>query len=174
MKDSARLPATVRVGGLERAALLRALRGLGVLLNRAAEMLFEDPRFEPDLRERVVEIQAWSGAELGFSEGARYGELALRARERGFQECPLELGPHLRLQFLAQLDAPSAGDAVGQRAPPGALTIASAAVDDSERTPRGFYLIRRDGRLWLRGYWGSPEHVWHPEDVLIFCRSAAR
>jgi hypothetical protein len=170
MNDPFRLPTTVRIGGLERAALLRALRGQGVLFNRAAEILFEDPRFEPAVDERVLEIQASSVAELGFSEGASYRELVLRASERGFRECPLELGAHLRLQYAEQPDAPSTEAAVGQRAPPGSLTVASAALDDTEQGPRGFYLVRRDGRPWLRGYWASREHLWHPEDVLVFCR----
>jgi hypothetical protein len=140
------------------------------LLNRAAEVLFQDHRFEPAAREQIIEIQAWSGADLGFPEGATYQALAARARDAGFHECPLELGPHLRLQFPEQLETPLAEERVGLRAPPGAITVASVALDDGAQTPRGFYLLNRDGRLWLRGYWASAEHVWYPEDVLVFCR----
>jgi hypothetical protein len=168
------LPTTVRVGALERVALLHALRAHGVLLNQAAELLFQHHRFQPDARERVFEIKAWSGADLGFSGGATYRDLTLRAHERGFQECPLELGPHLRMQYAEPLDARPPEATLGQRAPPGSVTVASAALEDGEQTPRGFYLVRRDGRQWLRGYRASKEHVWRAEDVLVFCRPTTR
>ena len=108
-------PKTVRMGGLGRAALLHALHGHGVLLNRAAEVLFQDPRFVPAAREHFLETHALSGADLGFAEGFTYELLIARARDAGFQECPLELGPHLRMQLPDQLEATSTAEPVGVR-----------------------------------------------------------
>lgn len=164
--------ATVRVGGLDRSALRDALRSRGVMLNRAAEALFDDERFVTSPREHAVEVRALCGAELGLEEGVTYERLVALARDAGLSECPLELAAHLRLTWPDQPEAPPA-DASAQRAPAGSLTVASAPLDDARDTPRGFYLVRRDGAPWLRGYWASAGHVWDPRDVFVFCRSPA-
>jgi hypothetical protein len=51
--------------------------------------------------------------------------------------------------------------------------VASRPLDESEETPKGFYLRRNDGVLWLRGYWSHAGHLWSPEDLLVFSRPAA-
>jgi hypothetical protein len=172
MEDSRRpcLPIAVSIGGLSKSELLASLRERGVQLNRAAEALFEDPRFTTLGRRQVVEIAAVSVGELGFGEGATYGRLVARALESGLVECPLELGPHLRIQFPNQPDGADGKPMTHGRAPPGSITVASSPLDDSDETPKGFYLRRVDAVAWLRGYWSWPGHVWSPEDVLVFCR----
>jgi len=162
------MPSAVRVGGVGRLELLRALRDHDVQLNPAAEALFADERFVPLGDEQVVEIAARSVAELGFSEGATYDELVARARASGLVECPLELAPHLRLQFLDQPEGAFGAPLTHGRAPAGSLTVASTSLDERDETPKGFYLRRVDGALWLRGYWSWPGHRWSPEDVLVF------
>jgi len=165
-----RVPESVRIGGMSKAALLAALRGQGVRLNEAAERLFGDGRFTTLARESVVGIAARSVEELGFHDGATYGRLLARALELGLAECPLEVGPHLRIQAP---DQPEGGPSTGGRAPPGSITVASPLLDGDEETVRGFYLLRTDGASWLRGYWSSPGHVWAPDDVLVFARDGA-
>lgn len=165
-----RLPSAVRVGGMDRNELAEALHRHDVHLNRAAEVLLDDPRFALSARSEVVEIAAFSVAELGFDEGATYGQLVARALERGCGECPLELGPHLRMQFLDQPEGAAGYPATQHRAPPGSITVASPPLDDRDETPKGFYLRRIDGVLWLRGYWASRDNVWRPEDTLVFAR----
>ena len=164
------VPSTVLVGGLDRAALRSALRARDVQLNRAAEVLFDDQRFATSSREYHVQIARLSVAELGFAHGATYAQLTIGATNLGFTQCPLELGPHLRLR-LSQLpelpDVPSDP----RSAPPGSLTIASHPLDDADETPKGFYLRMISGALWLRGYWAPPTHVWNPNDLLVFARS---
>jgi len=161
----------VHVGGVEKQELLQRLRAREVQLNRAADMLFEDPRFVPLRQTQVVEIVTLSVEELGFGEGATYGQLIARALESGLTECPLELGPHLRMQFLDQPEGSAGLPATHGRVPPGAITVASSPLDEKDETPKGFYLRRIDGVLWLRGYWSWPGHVWNPEDLLVLARS---
>jgi hypothetical protein len=165
----ASIPAAVRVGGVEKSELLQDLRAHGVQLNRAAEMLFQDRRFVPLGQSRVVELATVCVAELGFREGATYDQLIARALESGLVECPLELGPHLRIQFLDQPEGGPAAAAPG-RAPAGSIAVASCPLDQGDETPWGFYLRRIDGVLWLRGYWSWGGHVWSPEDVLVFAQ----
>lgn len=166
------MPSTVRVGGVGRAELLQALRDHNVQLNQAAEALFEDHRFVPDSKEHVFEITLVSVAELGFGVGATYGQITARAMESGLSECPLELGPHLRILFLDQPEGAAEKSTAREGAPPGAITVASCPLDDRDETPKGFYLRRVDGVLWLRGYWSSSGHIWSPADVLVFARAS--
>ena len=156
------------MGGVEKPELLRRLRAGGIQLNRAAEMLFEDRRFLTLDQSQVVEIAVRSVADLGFGRGATYEQLTVRALESGLAECPLELGPHLRMQFLDQAEGAAGHPVTQYRAPPGALTIASPALDEQEATPKGFYLRRIDGVPWLRGYWSWAGHIWSPDDLLVF------
>jgi hypothetical protein len=164
------MPRTVRVGGVSKAELLRALREQGVHLNHFAETLFDDRRFTTLGSPRVVEIAALSVAELGFRAGATCRQIVARGRESGWIECPLETGPHLRLQFTDQPDGSDGMPLTHGRAPPGSITVASPPLDDTDETPKGFYLRRAEGALWLRGYRASSDHVSSPQDVLLFSR----
>lgn len=165
------IPSTVSIGGMSRSDLLATLRKHDIQLNQAAEALFEHRRFTTLTRQCVVEVAALSVAELGFRDGAPYGPLLASALERGLVECPLELGPHLRMQFLEQPDGADERPPRHGRAPPGSITVASAPLDDTDETAKGFYLRRVERVLWLRGYWSWYGHIWHPEDVLVFSKS---
>ena len=165
------IPSTVRIGGIDKPSLLRSLRLHGVQLNHAADALFEHPDFTILDQPQTVDIAYLSVAALGFSEGATYRQITARAMEAGFAECPLELGPHLRIQFRDQLEAPASTPAAVPGAPPGSITIASSPLDDAELTPKGFYLRRLGDVLWLRGYWSPADHVWAAANVLVFSRA---
>jgi len=168
--DRGCLPNTVRIGGVDKPDLLSALRAHQVGLNQAAEALFEDARFTTLPHGHVIEIACVSVAELGFADGATYGQVTARAVESGLVECPLEVGPHLRLQFLEQPDSGDGSPLKHGRAPAGSITVASSPLDENDDTPKGFYLRRVDGVLWLRGYWSWAGHVWSPTDLLLFAR----
>lgn len=162
------LPSVVTVGNQSKSELLSVLDDHGIQLNQAAEDLFNDPRFVPQRQVAVVRIAALSVAEFGFRGGAKYGQIVARALELGFSECPLELGPYLRLQFMNQPEAAGDSPSTERGAPPGAFTIASTPLDHSDQVPKGFYLRHVDGVLWLRGYWSDSSHIWSPEDVFVF------
>jgi hypothetical protein len=162
------VPGAVRFGGMNKSELLEALREHNVKFNQAAEVLFGDRRFTTVSHHQVIEITALSVSDLGFPEGATYRQLTARARESGLVECPLELGPHMRMQFLDQIEGAHAMPITHGSAPHGSITVASSPLDDSDETPKGFYLRRVDGVLWLRGYWSWSGHIWSPEDVLVF------
>lgn len=158
----------VRVGGMDKRELLEALRRHNVHLNQAAEALIHHARFTLLAQSRVIDIAVVTVSGLGFREGATYEQLTSQAIKAGLVECPMELAPHLRMQFLDQPEG-SAGFPVTQhRAPPGSVTVASSPLDDGGGTPKGFYLRRIDGVLWLRGYYSRPDHVWSEGDVFVF------
>lgn len=166
----ASIPNAVRLGGTDKSALLSALRAHDVRLNQAAEALFADPRFVPASQSRVIEIAALSVADLGFSAGAPYARLTAGALESGLVECPLELGPHLRMQFLDQPEGAAGFPQTHGQAPPGSITVASVPLDDRDETPKGFYLRRIHGVPWLRGYWSGASDLCNPQDVFVFSR----
>jgi hypothetical protein len=170
------LPRSVRVGGMDKRELVRRLRERGVQFNQAAEALFEDERFATLGECQVIEIESVSVCALGFQAGATYEQLTARAFDLGLVECPLELGPQLRLHFVNQPEGPADYPVTRKegRAPPGSIAVASTPLDDCEETPKGFYLRRVEGVDWLRAYWSWPGHILSPEDVLVFSRTRWR
>lgn len=158
------------VGGAAKSELLSKLRAASVELNAFALRLFDDPRFTTSSTPTAVRVRLVSVAVLGFPTGADFASLVERARASGLDLCSLELGPHLRLALPEQAEVADAPATRGC-APPGSITVASAPLDDRDETPKGFYLRRVAGTLWLRGYrsWGG--HVWSPHDVLAFAET---
>jgi hypothetical protein len=164
------VPKEVRVGGVDKRELVRGLREHDVRLNEAAEALFEDRRFVPLGRRAVVEIAFVSVGDLGLPDGATYEQLVRRALKSGLVESPLELGAELRMRFRNQPEGSAGFPAREHRAPHGSVTVASSPLDGSDETPKGFYLRRIEGVLWLRGYRSWPGHIWASEDVFVFSR----
>jgi hypothetical protein len=76
------------------------------------------------------------------------------------------------LQYLDQPEGSIGHPPSQHRAPPGSLTVASREFDVDENVPKGFYLRRVEGVLWLRGYCSGPDHMWSGTDRFVFCRPA--
>jgi hypothetical protein len=162
---------TVRIGGVPKEELLSRLHAGGVQLNEAAQALFADDRFTTSSASSMVEAVEISVASLGLHDGATFARIVERAASEGLSLCPLELGPHLRLQFIDQPEGSLGQPASEHRAPPASVTVASASLAEDDETPKGFYLRRIEGALWLRGYRSWPGHNWSPQDVFVFARS---
>lgn len=137
----------LRVGGVSKDALLRRLDEHSVSLNDYARALFADDGFKTSSRARVVRVAFTSLPEMGLPDGGTFDEILRRAAEVGLEPCPLEVAPHLRLDYLDQPVGPY-------------LTVASRRLRPDPSTPNGFYLRRREDGLWLRGYRASPDHVY--------------
>ena len=161
---------TVRIGGMSKHELLAELQSNGIQLNEYARNLFAHSGFTTSpVTSRIATVEI-AVANLGYVRGATIARIHARAAELGLMLCPLELGPHLRLHFLDQSEGHLGHPASKHRAPPGSITVASRQLTDDHETPKGFYLRRIDGVLWLRGYRSSPDDIWSPEDRLVFCR----
>lgn len=161
----------IRVGGMSKQDLLRELRRCNIQLNKAAQTLFADERFITSTTVAYFETIELTVANFDFAQGATTAQLFAAAIARGFSLCPLELGPHFRLQYLDQPEGFWGHPQTQHQAPPGSLTIASAPLTDDNAFPKGFYLRRIQGELWLRGYHAGAEHVWNPNDHFLFCRA---
>jgi hypothetical protein len=123
-----------------------------------------------DTKYRLQTVELTVG-DLGFSDGATTTQIFKRASELGLELCPLELGPYLRLEYLDQAEGYSASALQQHQAPSGSITIASEILTKDDDFPKGFYLRRINGMLWLRGYRADHLHVWNPDDHFIFCQT---
>ena len=160
----------VRVGGRSKRELLADLQSNGIQLNEYARILFGHGEFTTSPVTSKIATVELAVANLGYAQGATIAQLHARAAELGLALCPLELGPHLRLQYLDQAEGHIGYPASKHQAPHGSITVVSCQLADDHETPKGFYLRRIDGVLWLRGYRSAPDDLWNPEDRLIFCR----
>jgi hypothetical protein len=159
---------TVNVGGLTQSELLQALQSHAIAINVSAEQLFASDHFTTSETPYAVTTVELTVRHLGCLRGATLPELYARAGERGLGLCPLELGPHLRLQYRDQPEGAWGKPRRRHQAPYGSITIASEQRTQDDDVPQGFYLRRIKGVLWLRGYRAGPQHVWEPDDHFIF------
>ncbi|MEW4286162.1 helicase [Priestia koreensis] len=160
---------TLEVGGLTKSQLIQKMQQNAILMNEYGERLFADEKFttsDAKYNLRIVEITV---IDLGFPDGATTAQLFKKARDLGLELCPLELGPHLRLEYLDQPEGHLQNTL--QQAPSGSITIASDILTEDHNFPKGFYLRRTNGILWLRGYIADDLHVWQPNNHFIFVKN---
>jgi hypothetical protein len=159
------------MGGLTKSELIQELQRNAISMNESAETLFASEHFTISETRYALTIFELTIRDLGFPQGATIVELYARAEALGLGLCPLELGPHLRLQYLDQPEGYWGQPVRQHQAPSGSITIASEKLSDDENFPKGLYLRRIQGQLWLRGYRSGPGHVWEPDDHFIFCQT---
>ena len=166
--DCPSITRTVMVGGLTKAELLQELQRNAIAMNGSGARLFASDHFTTSATRYAVTTVELTVHDLGFPRGATIAEIYVRAGALGLGLCPLELGPHLRLQYLDQPEGDWGQPVRRHQAPSGSITIASEKLPEDDDFPKGFYLRRIKGVLWLRGYRSGPEHVWEPDDHFIF------
>jgi len=159
----------IHVGGRSGRELLEDLERAAVEINEFGLMLLTSAAFKASENRYPLVTVELTVRNLGFPQGAMISAICKMAENVGLSLCPVELGPHLRLQYLDQPEGSLGQPSSEHRAPPGSITIASEALEEGDDFPKGFYLRRIKGALWLRGYRSDSEHIWDPEDHLIFC-----
>src|SRR5262245_53661896 len=111
-----------RIGGMAKSELLAELQRNGVQINASGLVLFNHSGFTTAASvSRVATIECSVG-DLGFTNGATIDEIHRRSALLGLSLCPLELGPHLRLQFLDQPEGALGHPPSRHCAPPGSVT----------------------------------------------------
>ncbi len=159
----------VRIGGLSKFDMLSEFQRHGIKLNAAARVLFAHEAFTISKHPSIIQTFEISVRHLGLPFGDSIAQILRDSARLGLFPCPLELGVHLRLQFLDQSEGSRLFPKSEHRAPPGSITVVSSELSSNADVPKGFYLRRIEGILWLRGYYSGAEHVWSPEDRLVFC-----
>jgi hypothetical protein len=139
-------------------------------MNEYGERLLADDKFTTSDTKYSLQTVELTVGDLGFPDGATTAQIFKKASELGLELCPLELGPHLRLGYRDQPEGYLGNPLHRHQAPSGSITIASEILTEDDDFPRGFYLRRINGVLWLRGYRADHLHVWNPDDHFIFCQ----
>jgi hypothetical protein len=161
-------PVNLAYGGMNPTQLLEELKANHIQLNASAITLFEHPNFVTSTHQSQFWVVQVSVADLGFANGATTQEIYAQAKLHGLELCPIEFAVFYRMQYLEQPEG-SIGFAPTQHcAPPGSVTVAAEAISADDTVPKGFYLRRIEGVLWLRGYHCDATHVWSPQDVFAF------
>jgi hypothetical protein len=155
----------IDMDGLSKADLVARLQSHSIMLNKYADILFSSDLFVPSSEKGSVSIIELSIIDLGFRDGANLVEIQQKANELGLHECPIELGPYFRLQYLDQNEE---YENTKNKAPVGSITVMSKILLDDDDFPKGFYLRKIDGKLWLRGYICSMDYHWNQDDRLAF------
>ncbi|MCR2823635.1 helicase [Lederbergia panacisoli] len=161
---------TVEVSGLTKSQLMLKMKQYSILMNESGEKLLNDNKFTTSETKYSIQTVEITVGDLGFPAGATTAQLFKRASDLGLELCPLELGPYLRLQFLDQPEGYFGKPIRQHQAPFGSITIASEILTEDYDFPKGFYLRRINGELWLRGYHADHLYVWNPDDYFIFCK----
>ena len=84
-------------------ALRNALDAERIHVGDRADEILGRPAFNLSKMRRDARLVVLAVSELGFDEeGASLADIHARARQLGFELCPAEVGPQLRLQYLNQ------------------------------------------------------------------------
>lgn len=159
---------TIEYGGISKDNLLNRLRKSGIMLNEFAEIIFSSEFFKTSKEKRSCSIIETTIKDIDFPNGATMTEIKERTNEIGLFECPLELGPYLRLKYIDQKEVKEDTNNRKNLNPAGSLTIFSKPLIEDDNFPKGFYLRKIDEKLWLRGYRCSMDYLWMPSDRLVF------
>lgn len=159
---------SITIGGNSKQQLFQELEQQSILLNDFAKTLFDSDLFVISREKYNLNVVELKVVELGFPHGAKMKEIINKAKAFRLSLCPLELGPYLRLAYHEQPEGNNSSNAKLNQAPEGSVTVISKPLLDNDDFPKGFYLRKIDGFLWLRGYIADDEHVWNPSDRLIF------
>jgi len=151
---------TLYIGGMTAEELERTLDREKILVTPfARSMLRNKEEFVEPVNKRrgkteTLHLVRLRVRDLGFTHYPTTTELFVRAKERGLDLCPPEVGPYLQ---LAHKDQPS-----------GSYYIGMEPVTDSDGRPGVFGLGRDGGGLWVDHYWAPPGRPWNLGARFVF------
>ncbi len=157
----------VHIATSDKMKLLQLLNENGIKLNGYAEMLLNHPAFTIPPEGSVYTVMEVTVESVGFCQGASLSQILEQAKASGYGLCPMGLAPFFRLTYMAQKEVEEETDKQ-HRAPVGSITIASLPLSNDVDFPKGFYIRKMNGELWLRGYICDDQHIWSKDDKFLF------
>ena len=146
---------TITIGNISRDKFIPALKERNMNVSDWSADMMKQDAFTVVKQEEQIDLVVMSVRDLGFDRATRYDAICQRAKERGLELCPPEVGPQLRLQYLDQ--------PLGEW-----IVIAMEAIRDSGGDLRVFRVEHSDDGLWLYSYYGGPDDCWDPDDRFVF------
>lgn len=119
--------------------------------------LLDKPEFTVATRETDVDLVRVTVSELGFPDEATRKDIYDRARGVGFELCPPEVGPQLRLQYT---DQPK----------PECLLVGMQPIIDWAHNSHIFSVEHDDGGQCLCGSFGDEAATWFGNCCFVFVR----
>ena len=149
---------TIKLGTLKNSdALRKAMKKADFKIGYGGNDILGKPAFTVVSAEEEIQLVNLSVADLGFKEGANYGNICAKAKELGLELCPNEVGPQLRLQYKNQ--------------PKGEyLRIAMEPITDSDGDGylNIFLVVHDDDGLWLHGRSGDSDYLHYSNFRFVF------
>ena len=130
---------------------LQMLKERGILTNRYAERYIAHPCFSAGVAGEMT-AAIISLDELGLERGASLNELFRHIEGTRFSPCPPDTGFFLRLAWTEQPQSHNSILTGTHSSPDQAVTVLSNLLEKDDSFPKGLYLRKVDGNLWLRGY----------------------
>lgn len=149
---------TIKLGTHKSAnALYGFLTSAGFRISHWANITMGRRAFTLASEEISLELVTATVRELGFTWGTCYDAICTRICELGYDLCPAEVGPQLRLQYK--------GQPLNER-----LVIAMEAISSSDGDLYVFLVKRLGDGKWLDTYPGNPGHLFDPAVRIVFVR----
>lgn len=142
----------------------------GICLNEYAKVYLRHPDLQSKELPKQFDFVLLTPAELGCKDGCTLRQLIERAQSFGFTPCHPMAAVFLRLHLTDQRESENALLTGSHRAPDGSITVLSEPLSADDAFPRGLYLRKVCGQLWLRGYVCEDSFLWSPSDVFAMER----
>ncbi len=130
---------------------LQTLKEHGILTNSYAEKYISHPCFS-DGGSGEMTAAITSLEELGLERGASLNDLFRHIKGTQFTPCPPDTGFFLHLAWTDQPQSQNSVLTGTHSSPNQAVTVLSELLESDDAFPKGLYLRKVDGNLWLRGY----------------------
>lgn len=155
----------IRNLNLDRESIRRRFDDLHIGINEYGMNLFDSTLYTFGSKEQTIHIREASLEELGFSNGANYGQIEEWVRSSEFAYIPIDFAPYIRMAYRNQK---SIGKTFAGQHPPDGIIIFSKPLNKTENFPKGFYIRKIKGRLWLRGFVCSTDYHFPADTRVIF------
>lgn len=145
----------IKLGILGPDALLRAFQNVRYNVSDRAKKMMKGRSYFLSLREQFATVTVMPVNHLGFSNGAEYQHLCVRAVELGFDLCPEEAGPLLRRTYVRQPQ----GEKIRIAMTPIAVSAIEKCIFTIGHDPSG---------LWIGGDEVRPEDFYSADTLFAF------
>ena len=159
---------TIQAQPFPKAQLGEVLRRHAIAVNEHARQFFAHAAFSTEDFPTEVCAAILPLRELGLADGATLDDILALLPAQGLKLCRPATGLFLRLAWPEQPQGANSVLSGTHRAPEGSVTVLSKPLEADDRFPKGLYLRKVDGLLWLRGYVCSADYGWSADDVLAF------
>lgn len=155
----------ISIGGVTKESLFQRLNEHDIMINPLGEKLLRSELFQVSTERQHILLTEISLNELGFKDGANLLEIIKAAHKIGLTVCPVDVALFLRLDYKQKN---TYGMEKKFKTPEGAVTVISEILNEEATFPKGFYLRKIEGQLWLRGYLCDYEHIFEADETFIF------